>query len=278
QIPPMQPGQQQTSLQGTEGSGLDGGELPSENLPSDVISAPPSAPGVLEQPSTYDKLLESQSLLSQGKPAEAAAAARRAIELQPRNQRAFDAWAEATRELRNYDQLLVISDRGLQAFPKDVDLIKNKVFALNKKKDYAAAISAADQGLGLYSTDATLLSLKAYAQERNGDREGMIKTLETVFALDPTFEPLLLDARASKDGEPFLMPGDSKEAPRKAVPARGERRPVAGLLIFGGLIFLLVLLGVLAVLGVFKHSEPAAAAEPGPEPPAEPPASPPAAG
>ncbi|MCX5797628.1 MAG: hypothetical protein NTY77_19225 [Elusimicrobia bacterium] len=268
---------QQQSLQGTQGSGLDTGGLPDENIPSQVISAPPSGPGVLDQPTPYDKLMESQSLLSQGKPAEAAAAARRAAELQPNNSRAFDAWAEATRELRNYDQLLAISERGLKSFPKDLDLLKNKIFALNKKKDYAAAIATADQALALYATDATLLTLKAYAQGRSGDHDGMVKTLETAFALDPTFEPLLLEARASKDGEPFLMPGDAKEAPRQAVPVKRERAPVTGLLIFGGLLLLLAVLAALALLGVFKRGE--AAAEPGPEPPppAEPPASPPAA-
>jgi tetratricopeptide (TPR) repeat protein len=209
------PGQQPSSApQAQANSGRESGGLPAENTPSQVISDPSGGPGIMDQPTTYDKLMESQSLLSQGKPAEAAEAARRAVELQPGNRRAFDAWAEAARQLRGYDQVLAISERGLQSFPNDLDLLRSKVFALNKKGDYKAALAAADQALALYATDATLLALKAYALGRSGDHDGMVKALETAFALDPSFEQLLLDARGSKDGEPFLMPGDSKEAPR----------------------------------------------------------------
>jgi|GEM_PF-3586089 len=269
----QKPQQPQSALQDQPNSGLETGGLPAENLPSQVISAPPSGPGVQDQPTTYDKLMESQSLLAQGKPAEAAIAARRAVELQPGNRRAFGAWAEASRQLRSYDQVLAISERGLQSFPNDLDLLKNKVFALNKKKDYAAAIAAADQALALYTTDATLLALKAYALGRSGDHDGMVKALETAFALDPSFEPLLMDARKSKDGEPFLMPGDSKEDPRQAVPVKREGSSLTGLIIFGGLIALLLILALLAVTGVFKRGEAEAAQDP--DEPSDPPADPP---
>jgi tetratricopeptide (TPR) repeat protein len=237
-------------------SGKANGPLPDENVLSQVISVSPAGPGVQDQPTTYDKLMESQSLLAQGKPAEAAQAARRAVELQPRNRQAFDAWAEASRQLRGYDQVLAISQRGLQAFPNDLDLLRNKVFALNKKQDYKAALAAADQALALYATDATLLSLKAYALGRSGDHDGMVQALQTAAALDPSFEPLLLQARDSKDGEPFLMPGDSQEAPRAAGRVKRAGRPLARLLIFGALIALLVVVALLAVTGVFKRGEP----------------------
>ena len=259
QPPPPQP---EGSLQGQSGSGLETGGLPAENIPSQVITASPSGPALRDQPTTYDKLMESQSLLAEGKLVEAADAARRAVELQPKNRRAFGAWAEATRQMRNYDAVLSVTDLGLKSFPNDLDLLKNKIFALNKKKDYAAAIALADQALALYATDATLLTLKAYALGRSGDHDGMVKALETACALDPNFEPLLMDARKSKDGEPFIMPGDSKEEPKTGIPVKRERAPINGLLIFGGLLVLLGILAALAVLGVFKRSEP--------EPPSEP--------
>ncbi len=264
--------QQQPALQGQKESGLETGGLPAENIPSQVISSPPAGPGVQDQPTTYDKLTESQSLLAHGKLAEAAAAARRAVELQPKNRQAFDAWAEASRQLRSYDQALAISERGLQSFPNDLDLLKNKIFALNKKKDYMAAITAADRALALYATDAALLALKAYALGRSGDHEGMIKALETAFALDPSFEPLLIDARKSKDGEPFLMPGDRKEEPLQSVPVKRESSSLTGLIIFGGLITLLIIVALLTVTGVFKSDE--AVATPGPDEPTDPPTAP----
>jgi tetratricopeptide (TPR) repeat protein len=259
-------GQQPQQREGQPGVSRDGlvtGGLPGENIPSDVITAPPSAPGVQDQPTSFDRLSEAQRLLALGKPAEAALAAREAVRLQPRNRRAFDAWAEACRELRDYDAVMAVTGLGLKTFPNDADLLKNRVFALNKKKDYAAAVALADEALVLHATDAALLALKAYALGRSGDQEGMVRTLETAAALDPNFEPLLLDARASKDGEPFLMPGDMKEEPKPGMPVKRERAPVTGLLIFGGLIVLLGILAALILTGVFKHSE---------EPPASPPA------
>ncbi|MBI5239244.1 MAG: hypothetical protein HY926_02120 [Elusimicrobia bacterium] len=259
--PQQQPGQ--PGQPGPSREGLEQAPLPAENLPSEVITAPPKAPGVLDQPTTYDKLQEAQHLLALGKPAEAALAAREAVALQPRNRRAYDAWAEASRTLRNYDAVMAVTELGLKAFPDDPDLLKNRIFALNKKKDYAAAIALADQALATYATDPALLALKAYALGRSGDQSGMVKALETAAALDPNFEPLLMDARKSTDGEPFLMPGDLKEEPKAGIPAGRQKAPVTGLLIFGGLIVLLGLLAVLVLTGALKRGE---------EPPAPPPA------
>jgi tetratricopeptide (TPR) repeat protein len=247
---------------------------PAEKNISQVVGAVPNGPSFQDQPTSYDKTVESQSLLSQGKLAEAADAARLAVELQPNNRRAFDAWAEATRQLRNYDQALAIAERGLQAFPNDLDLLRNKIFALNKKKDYKAAIAAADQALGFYTTDATLLALKAYALGCSGDHDGMVKAMETAFAFDPSFESLLNDARGSKGGEPFLMPGDTRAAPRKGIPAPRKSGSMTGFIIFSWLIALLVIGALLAVTGVFKRGE--AEVAPGPDESSEPPASPPA--
>ncbi len=262
--PGQQPQQPTQDGLGVSREGLLTGGMPGENIPANVITAPPTAPGLQDQPTTFDKLQEAQRWLAQGKPAEAALAAREAVRLQPRNRRAYDAWAEASRELRDYDAVLAVTELGLKTFPDDPDLLKNRIFALNKKKDYAAAIALADEALLLHSTDAALLALKAYALGRSGDKEGMVKALETAAALDPNFEPLLMDARASTDGEPFLMPGDFKEAPRQGgIPAPKQKLPMTGLLIFGGLIVLLGILAALILTGAFKHSE---------EPPAGPPA------
>jgi tetratricopeptide (TPR) repeat protein len=266
---------------GVSKEGLVTGGMPAENNAAQVISAAPTGPGIQDQATPYDKTMEAQSLLAQGKPGEAVDAARAAIALQP-NRRAYDALAEATRTLHDNEQLLAVSEQGLKSFPNDLDLLRNKVFALNKKQDYAAAIAAADQALALYATDATLMALKAYALGRSGDHDGMVKALETAFALDPSFEPLLMDARSSKGGEPFLMPGDSKEEPRKGIPAPRMSGSMARFLIFGGLIALLVIVALLAVTGVFKRGEaetpagPEEAAAPPASPPADPPASPPA--
>jgi tetratricopeptide (TPR) repeat protein len=258
--PKTQPPQPQAGVEGQPGDHLDTGGLPPENDISGVVNAP-KAGGILDQPTSYDKLQESQSLLATGKLDEAADAARAAIALQPGNRRAYDALAEATRQLRNYDQVLDIAERGLKSFPNDLDLLRNKIFALNKKKDYKTAMAVADQALALYATDATLMALKAYALGRSGDHDGMVKALETAFALDPSFEPLLIDARSSKDGEPFLMPGDSKEEPRKGIPIKREGGSLNGFIIFGGLIALLLVAALLAVTGVFKRGEAGAAPE-----------------
>ena len=248
------------------GQGAAAGGTTGETTPSQVIEAAPAGPSLQDQPTTYDKLLEAQSWLAQGRPSEAAEAARRAVELQPHNRRAFDALAESYRQLRNYPQLLYVAELGLQTFPNDPDLLKNKVFALIKSKDYTAALATAEQALMLHTTDPVLLALKAYALGRSGDRGGMIKALETAAALDPNLEPLLLDARRSApDGEPFLLPGDSREASRPSPAPRRSGPALFGLAAFGGLIVLLLFIFGLLITNLCKKERP------GP-PPAEPPA------
>ena len=218
-----------------------------EAVPAQVVSAGPAGPGIREEPTTYDKLMEAQSLLTQGRPAEAAAAARRAVELQPRNRRAYDALAAAYRQLRSYKQVIYVADLGLKTFPNDADLLQNKIFALNKEKDFKAALKAADQALAVYATDPLLHALRAFALGRSGDREGMRQALGIAAALDPSFEPLLREAqKAPPDGEPFLMPGDAREPTQKAARLKTEGPQLQGLIIFGGLIvLLLVILGLL---------------------------------
>ena len=234
---------------------------PGEALPSEVVGSGPAGPGIRDEATTYDKLEESRSLLAQGKPAEAAEAARRAVELQPRNRQAYETLAESDRQLRNYKQALYDAEQGLKTFPNDADLLKNKIFALNKEGDFKAALETAEKALTLHSTDAVLLALKAYAMGRLGDREGMLKELVTAAALDPNFEPLLLQARAAAGGEPFLMPGDSREAPRQAPQPKRSRPSTQGLAIFGGLIVLLLLILGLLATSLFKKGS----GEPPPE-------------
>ncbi len=248
------------------GQGAAAGGTTGETTPSQIIDAAPTGPSLQDQPTTYDKLLEAQSWLAQGRPSEAAAAAQRAVELQPHNRRAFDALAESYRQLRNYPQLLYVAEFGLRTFPNDPDLLKNKVFALIKSKDYPAALATAEQALVLHTTDPVLLALKAYALGRSSDRGGMIKALETAAALDPNLEPLLLDARRSTpDSEPFLLPGDSRKASRPAPAPRRSGPAFFGLVAFGGLIVLLLFIFGLLITNLYKKERP------GP-PPAEPPA------
>ncbi len=218
-----------------------------EALPSEVIGAGPTGPGLVEGPSSYDKLQEAQSFLAQNKPAEAAEAARRAIELQPLNRRAYDALAEADRRLRNYTEVLYVVETGLRSFPNDIDLLKNKIFCLNKAKDWKAALQTCDQALAVDTTDPVLYALKAFALGSSGEREGMLKALATASALDPSFEPLQTAAQKAAAGqEPFLMPGDSPQPIQKKSPLKSQR--TRGLMILGGLIALFIL--IVSLLGV----------------------------
>ncbi|MDD5655958.1 MAG: hypothetical protein PHF00_01730 [Elusimicrobia bacterium] len=227
----------------TPAAGQDSGD----EAPAQVVAAPAPGPGIREEASTYERLVAARELLAEGKPAEAAQSAARAVELQPRNRQAYDVLAAANRALGNYSQLLYVAELGLKTFPNDPDLLKNKVFALNKKRDYAAALTAADRALAVHATDAALHALRAYALGQSGDREGMLKALETAAALDPGLESLRLEARDSTGGDPFTMPGDRRAPPVSAARVKPPRPPLKGLLILGGLIvLLLVMLGLLA--------------------------------
>ncbi|MFA6003392.1 MAG: hypothetical protein WC881_04925 [Elusimicrobiota bacterium] len=219
----------------------------SEAVRSDLLSAQAGG-GIQDGPTSFDKLSEAQSWLSQGKPAEAALAARRAIELQPRNRRAYDALATAYRLLRDYKQALYAADLGLKAFPNDAELLKTKLFALNKQKDFSAALAAAEQGLSVNATDALLYVFKAYAQGGSGDTDGMLASLQTAAALDPNLEGVLLQARRDGSGEPFIMPGD---IPPQARPQPGRfsaRAPGKRVLVVSGLLLCLLALFVLLAL------------------------------
>ena len=252
------PGQAQPQPQPAATAPADPAAPPGPDNPDVFTPTMPSGPGIQDGPTTYEKLSQAQASLSEGNLEKAAEAATRAIELQPRNRRAYETLAAANRMMRNYKQLAYVADEGLKTFPNDVDLLKNKAFALNKGKDYQSAMETADKALAVNPTDPAAHALKAYALGMTGDTEGMIAELKTAAALDLDFEPLLLAAqKAAPGGEPFVMPGDTREvAVKKQARPKGEGPPLQGLIIFGGMIlFLLVILGVLALTMLKKGPE-----------------------
>lgn len=227
-----------------------------EAVRSDVLNVPARG-AVLDGPTSFDKLNEAQSWLSQGRPAEAAIAARRAIELQPRNRRAYDALATAYRLMRDYKQVLYVTNAGLETFPNDAELLKSKIFALNKEKDFPAALAAAEQALRANATDGLLHALKAYAQGGGGDPQAMLASLQTAAALDPNLEELLLEARKGGGSEPFVMPGDIRPQDQPRPGRSAVRLPSGRTLIVSGLILCLLVLFALLAAGGGQKGPPA---------------------
>ncbi len=236
-----------------------------EGVLAGTFATPPAGPGMREQPTSLEKLQESQSYANTGKLAEAIEAARQSIRLDPRNRRAWAMLASLDGDAGFHKQSLAVAEEGLKLIPNDPALLKSKAYAEIKLDVATAAVASADQLLQINPTDAAALVLKAYAQGKSGDKEGMTASLKTAAALDPSFETLLVQSQnAPAGGAPFLLPGDRPEPQARAAVTRGRKaRPSKALMLaLGALIIILLVVLVLLAQAIAHRRTPPSEGEP----------------
>jgi tetratricopeptide (TPR) repeat protein len=181
--------------------------------------------------------------------------ATRASELDAANPDAWRLRAMAQGHLKNYAQAVQDASEGLKLYPRDKQLLNIKAFSQNKDKDYKGALETANAALAVDPNDASAWMNRAFALAGMGDRAGMMEALGRAAALDPRYRQVRDAAIQLPEAEDpvYLFLDDAKPA---AKPGAGEIPRSWRLGVMGGSA-LLVLLGILGALGVFKKNEPA---------------------
>lgn len=204
------------------------------------------------------------------------AAARNAIQRDPRDVRNYRLYASAAKALRNYGLTLQGADLGLRLAPNDSALLNLRSYALGRRKDYKGALEAADKALAVNGADATAWANRAWALGGLGDRAGMLDALRKAAALDPRFQESLQSALAGGDSELFfLFPGEQASTPAKASPDRGRNPALVGLAGLAALALFVLWYArspsrgsEVFEAGTPQQASPAAPGEPGEAPPA----------
>lgn len=191
-------------------------------------------------------LQEARRALGLGDARAAAAAARRALELDPANAHAYSLAAVAAIRLKDYPAALAAAQAGLKLSPNNAALYDAKAFALNATKDYRGALEASDRALALDIKDPYAYFDRAAALRGLGDRAGMAAALDSAARVDPRFAAIRDAAlRLPQDADiMYLFPGDSP-APEPAAPPSAPSPAPPWLLVGGGVLGG----GVLALLG-----------------------------
>ena len=109
----------------------------------------------------------------------------RAIELDPRDDHAFNTRGAIYHLTKKYDQAIEQYSIAIRLAPNFIDPVHNRGMSYAAKGDYDTAIADYNAALRINSRDALALYERGIAKERQGDKEGGEADIEAAKKIDP---------------------------------------------------------------------------------------------
>ena len=187
-----------------------------ENYPEAIAKYSAVTPGDSLYATAQSEL--ALSLYSAGKLEEAAAAARRAIALQPFNVQGYNILANAQEDLKQVDAALATYKQGLRLFPYNQNLYYNLGITYLRQSRAAEALTNLQRSLELNPTHPGTHRLLAVLAAEQGQVAHALMSWLTYLALSdagPTSHDVLVQAERLSNGMPVVL--DSEKVKPVAV-------------------------------------------------------------